>query len=629
MPDEIIYGELGRSLYEDGRLAILGNPTSFFSFVYPALVGPFLALNELERGYHVLKGVQALVMSLTAVPVYLWARSMARPGWALVAAVLTLAIPGLAFAGFVMTEVAFYPIVALVAWAAARTLERPTIGRQALLLAAVALACLTRLQAIVFLPALVLAVGLQVALDRTWLRGLRRFAPLLAVLVVAGAVLLGLERTTGTSALGAYGITAHVSYGLGDAIRFGLYHAADVLLLTALVPVVGAALLAARAFTGDERDATVRAYVAVTSAVVLGFVAQVGLFASRLLGRLAERNLIGLAPLAFVGFAVWLDRGAPRPRLATAAVAAAALGLLLYLPYDYMITQAAEPDAFTTIPLFRLRETYPDLDLRLAVCLAAVGLLALVVLLPRRVRWLLPATALVLLAGASISASRVVARQATLFRPAMVGDPSRWIDIAAGGPVTYVYGGELAWSGGAPVWMNVFWNRRVRRVVDLPGAEVVGPVPQLRARVASDGRLVLPDGRTLDGGYVVAAKSTALVGELVTLSGPSQLALWRAPSPLRLASTTSGFEPTTGELAPSARLVAYDCHGGRLDLAVFATAAARVVVRRSGREVAAAELAPGQSWAPSIRGGSRRACDFEVQSSGAVRADRFAFERGT
>src|SRR5919108_516457 len=75
-PDEIIYGELGRSLYANGTLRILGRPTEFISLVYPALAGLPLSLGNLERGYHLLKLVQALAMSLTAIPVYLWARSL-------------------------------------------------------------------------------------------------------------------------------------------------------------------------------------------------------------------------------------------------------------------------------------------------------------------------------------------------------------------------------------------------------------------------------------------------------------------------------------------------------------------------------------------------------------------------
>src|SRR3989440_725249 len=166
---------------------ILGHATPFFSFVSPALVGPFLNFGDLVLGYSLLKALQALVMSLTAVPVFLWARSLVRPGWALVAALLTLAVPGLAFSGFVMTEVAFYPIICLVAWAMARALERPPPARQAFAVAGILVAVATRLQAIVLVPVLLLAIVVKAALDRTWLDGVRRFAPLVGSLVAVGA----------------------------------------------------------------------------------------------------------------------------------------------------------------------------------------------------------------------------------------------------------------------------------------------------------------------------------------------------------------------------------------------------------------------------------------------------------
>jgi len=141
-------------------------------------------------------------MSLTAVPVFLWARSFVRPRWALVAALLTLAVPGLAFAGFVMTEVAFYPIICLVAWAMARALERPTAGRQALAVALIAIAVATRLQAIVLVPVLVLAILIKAALDRTWLAGVRRFAPLVGSLVALGVAGVAFKLARGGSPVG-------------------------------------------------------------------------------------------------------------------------------------------------------------------------------------------------------------------------------------------------------------------------------------------------------------------------------------------------------------------------------------------------------------------------------------------
>jgi hypothetical protein len=305
--------------------------------------------------------------------------------------------------------------------------------------------------------------------------------------------------------------------------------------MTALVPAVAVVLMLVEAAAGRERSDAVRAYLAVTVSLSLAFVAEVGLFTSRLLGRLAERNLLALAPLVFIGFAVWLDRGLPRPRIATALTSLGALGLLLYLPLDRFVTAAAEPDAFSVIPLYRLRVNYPGLDTKLVVAIGALELLALAVFLPRRRAWILPLVLFALFAGASISASQVVSHQARLFRQVMVGPERRWIDTHAQGPVAYVYTGELGWSGGAPVWTNLFWNRRLRWVYDLGAAPALGPLPQRTVVPGADGRLRLEDGTAIDAPYVVAVDGVHFVGQPLASSAPAPLVLWKVTPPLRLA----------------------------------------------------------------------------------------------
>ncbi len=104
-PDEMVYALLGLGLWQHGSLAILGGPTPFYTFLVPAFVGLPLSVGGLGFGYGLLKVLQALVMSLAAVPVYLWGRSLVPRGWALTAAALTLAAPGLAYSGLVMTRV--------------------------------------------------------------------------------------------------------------------------------------------------------------------------------------------------------------------------------------------------------------------------------------------------------------------------------------------------------------------------------------------------------------------------------------------------------------------------------------------------------------------------------------------
>ena len=189
-PDETVYALLGQGLYRHGSLAILGGPTPFYSLTVPLLVGPFLSLHDLELGYALLKPFLAFVMSLAAVPVYFWARSVAGRREALLAAALTLAVPGLAYSGLVMSEVVFYPVFTLAAWTAARAIAVPSWARAAVLAAAVTLAALTRLQALVLLPAIVLAVVLDAIFARSRTRLVRSVPVLVAALLPVAAGLL-------------------------------------------------------------------------------------------------------------------------------------------------------------------------------------------------------------------------------------------------------------------------------------------------------------------------------------------------------------------------------------------------------------------------------------------------------
>ena len=188
------------------------------------------------------------------------------------------------------------------------------------------------------------------------------------------------------------------------------------------------------------------------------------------------------------------------------------------------------------IPLYRLRVTYPGLDTRLVVAIGALELLALLVFLPRRRAWVLPLVLFALFVGASISVSDVVSHQARLFRTVMVGQDRRWIDERAHAPVAYVYNGELGWSGGAPVWSNVFWNRRIRSVYDLGATPAVGPLPQRRVTPGPGGRLLLADGTPIDARYVVAVDGLNFVGTRLADSRPAPLVLWKITPPLRLAA---------------------------------------------------------------------------------------------
>ena len=57
--------------------------------------------------YEAIKAINAVLMSLAAVPTYLLARRVLGRGLALVAAALAVALPSMVYTSTVMTEVAF------------------------------------------------------------------------------------------------------------------------------------------------------------------------------------------------------------------------------------------------------------------------------------------------------------------------------------------------------------------------------------------------------------------------------------------------------------------------------------------------------------------------------------------
>ena len=615
-PDEMIYGMLGRSLWSTGHLQIFGGPTPFYSLVYPAFVGLPLSLHDTKLGFEVVQWCQALVMSLTAVPVYLWSRRMMRPGWALAATALTLAVPGLAFSGFVMSETAFYPVFVLAAWALTVTLARPTPRNQALLAVASVVAVLTRLQAIVLVPAFVLAVLLMALFERS-LAPLRRLKLALAGL---GIVTIAVVATKGPGVLGAYHTVGEHSYGRGDAFSFGLYHVAAVLLALGVIPVVATVLAGLPAFAGRDLSSEVRAFVAVAVALFAGLVAQVGLFTSAYTGRLADRNLLSLFPVLLIGFALWLDRGAPRPRLVTAATSTLALVAVGLLPPGRFIVEAAIPDSYGLVPFYRLHTRAPSLDLGVVLFVGTLAALLALAFVPRRHLVLLPIAVGAYLAVASVVVTKTVAHQARAFLPFMVGSDLRWVDRRVDGPTTYLYAGDKLWNR---AWYNAFFNPRIDRVYTVGRDRVLGPMPQRVLQLPGNGVLDAPATP-----YAVVPWYFSLDGTRLTGEPAAELALWKVRPPLRVSTQTLGVLPT-GALPGSAELRVFGCRGGRLWMTLNASSDRVVTIRRDDlpyRTIALKGTTTLRVSAPSAppEGGM---CTFQVDVPGGIYASRFDFVR--
>ena len=222
--DELIYSELAKSLVETGSFAIRGVPVHGYSILYPALIAPaYWLFDALPNAYAAAKATNALAMSLAAVPAWLLARRVAGRLLALLAAVIAVAVPSMAYTATIVTENLFYPVALLFAWALVLVLERPSLRRVALLVVVLVASVATRSQALGFVGAAVLAPFL-LALLRRDLRVLRPFVPLVGAAVGLVVVVLVGQLARGGSIsglLGAYSVVGEGGYDVGQVLRSG------------------------------------------------------------------------------------------------------------------------------------------------------------------------------------------------------------------------------------------------------------------------------------------------------------------------------------------------------------------------------------------------------------------------
>ncbi len=580
MPDEAIYAERALALWHHGSLPLLHGQGAGYGVLYPALAGVALAWGGFAHGYEWLKPLQAVVVSLAAVPVYAYGRRLMPRPYALFAAALTVATPLLLYSGLVMTEVLFYPLAAWALVTIAVAVERGGRRDQLLALVVIAAAVLTRVQAVVLVAVFAGAVVVDTALGRQW-RRLRAFWPLW--LVLAGAALVA---AASPGVFGSYAGTLRGSYPIGDALGLTFDHASFLVLSTGVVPAFALVLLLLRA-----RDPAARALVATTATAVVLVVFQVGFFAARYSPHLLGRDLAALPPLLFLVFALWLARGAPRPLLASALTAFGLLCLLLPAPWGRLTSLDALADTFDLALLYRLR------GLGAADVVLAVSLVLAALCVAARRRWtaVLPAAVLALLLASSTVAAIEIDRHADADHGDIVGPVPDWIDRAAAGNVTYVYDGETYWN---TVWEERLWNDRIRRVLSLAPSRVSGPMPQEQAAVPASGRL------PVQAPYVVASDRLSFVGSRVahlaqTGLDVSGLTLWKLDPPARLSTVLHNVLPN-GDMVGPATIDMYDCVGGRLELTLLPKATKTLTVLYDGLPIFHADLGGRSVWHGSV-----------------------------
>jgi hypothetical protein len=596
--DELIYSELGRSFADGGRFLVRDVPTSGYGVVYPILISPAYRLfHRLPEAYAAVKVINSFVMSLAAVPAYLLARRILKELPALLVAVLTVAVPSMAYTGTVMTENVFYGLFLIVTLLFVLMLERPTAGRQVAVLLLVVLAYLTRAQSLAFVPAVVVAPVLLCFFQRRRLRdGLRAYAPLYGIVVAGGAVVVALELARGRSLrglLGAYAVVSDQSYDVRQIVDFVLWHEADLALYVGVIPLAATLLLVLRARRQTPR---VQAFLAATIPLAISFMVVVAAFATRFASdRIHERNLFQLCPLLFVGLLVWAGRPVHRGRvwlLQVALVAAVALSPLT-IPYHRFVGDPIRGDTLALLPVWTINRHYLFGSVLATVGVVCCALGALVLVVPRRFALFLP---VVVLAWFALLLQPVllgprgfeVSSRGAVFQ-GIQGVPRDWIDRALPGGARV----SVLWTGSSDrftVNQNEFFNSAVGDVF-YTGAPTPGGIGETPVRVAANGTVRMSDGRTIDTPYALLDGSVTPDGEVVARDELGTT-LWRLHGPLASLTRVTGLYPNDTWSGRTVTWTRLRCTGGRLlvglhsDPTLFAGQLTRVVASVGGQPVA-------------------------------------------
>jgi Dolichyl-phosphate-mannose-protein mannosyltransferase len=524
--DELIYWQLARGLAWTGHFTVRGVAAPRYGVVYPALLAVAQRLgSDQTAAYAIAQVLNAVVFSLTAVPVYVIASRVLKRRHALLAAWLAVVLPSCVYTSSIMTENAFYPLFLSCALLMVRALERPSAARQLLVAAAVAVTFLARAQAVVLLPSYLLAA---VLLAMTTSRGrklstlaasLRQHAPTIAVLAF-GAIAGTAVR--GSSTLGPYHVLV-TSYGLRPFAHWALANVADLELYLGVIPLAAFGILLVQALSPASLSLELRRFVLLTACLGAGLLATVAaLSASKYgLGRLHERNLFYLAPLVLISFLVWLEAGLPRPRRTTAAVAVAMVLLPLAIPASAVKVSGEDGIALLVWADMKIRSNFAIAGMVLVSAIAAAVFL-------RSRRPAIPlGICLAALVASTIGGEYHAVDSLTFNRDdwrdfgwidRSVGSNARvaalWATTRTGPQVTRIEG----------LWADEFFNRSVRGVGSADGPLPDGlPVEELKIR---------PDGcvaGTLRSRpqYAVVESVRRLTAPVVALSPSKRAVLYR------------------------------------------------------------------------------------------------------
>jgi hypothetical protein len=521
--DEYIYSTLAHELATTGRPTIRGDAASFPALLQPILTAPFWLFGDAGVALRLTQALNAVAMSLAAVPVYLLARKLdLRHGLAFAAAGLALLVPDLFYVGFVLAEPIAYPLVLGAVYAAVCVLTRPTRYNQLAFVLLAGLAAFARIQFVV-LPLAFLGAAL---LARTGFRRLRLTYGLFALAAVPVAV----------KGLGYYSGIGEFSLDPSQIVRwFGV----DSMLLAYAAGwlVIPGAIVA----LATPRGTAERAFSGFTVVLALGLFVEAALYATNTDGaggRFQERYLFTLIPLIMIAFCLSL-RHRGKTRFVIAMLGAVLVAVSARFPLSGWTDDHGRQDSAFLIGVYRLEEAigYANGSLLVAVFVAALAAGAVAIGIRPKLAPVGLAAVAVLLALVGAGAWLLDARYAQRARDTYFPADARWVDHADLGDVTIA---NTPGSRRELTLEQMFWNRSITRLVRLEraGAPDVFAAPQLR--IGDDGSLFL-EGKRFAGALLINEFAvTADLRGATSVATSRLFELWKPTGTPRLRLLAAG-----------------------------------------------------------------------------------------
>jgi hypothetical protein len=469
-----------------------------------------------------------------------------------VVATMTVLVPSMAYTGVLMTENACYPAFVLSVLLIARAVRSPSLVNQAFALVGLGVVALTRIQAIALVGAYLAAVVVYVYLGPASERGayLRRFIPTAVISVVVSFAPMTASIARGDGPTGWLGSRSGTfdEFHAHEIPQWFTFLLADLVLYVAVAPVAATAIVLGRGLSRRSSEPS-RLFAAVALPAILAVLVSVAFVSASLdvdgTENLNERYVFYVVPLLFVGLAVWIHEGMPRPR----PWAALTVGLCCLLPALLPIGRLGYNAAFQSVALL----PWLRLDASYAVVAALVTAFTLaggaVWLTCRRDRvgylWLAVGIWMSFVGMITVISNNGSATNSAFAFHARDAD---WLDRAlpdgASAAVIWRRGPE---ARPLPVefWLMVteFFNRDfgdVYRIGRPTYYEAFLPTVQVHP---VSGGLARANGSRITPRYVIVTCRTPVVGRVVARAPDARFALVEARQPLELLAKGCAYPP--------------------------------------------------------------------------------------